>query len=111
MPDPPSGIVNTSEQAAATKRLTVTLDRERILRLLWKRFLESGATQDEAALALSMKTQTASARFCELRDAGYIERLDRTRPTRSGSPARVHTITPAGIEILKQLDAQRRTAA
>lgn len=109
MPDPPPGRINTSKKAAARKRGIVERDREAILRLAWDRYL-TGVTQDEACIALNLRTQSASARFCELRDAGYLERLSRTRPTRTGSPARVHTITVAGIMLLKQLDAERNTA-
>ena len=48
-----------------------------------------GATAEEVATALELRTQTCSARCSELRDAGRLHDSGRTRPTSSGRMAAV----------------------
>jgi len=56
---------------------------------------ERGATAEETATALELRSATASARFSELGQAGRIIDSGRTRPTSSGRAAIVWISTEA----------------
>ncbi len=49
-----------------------------------------GATPDEVRDALGMLITTVGPRFIELRERRKIFKVDETRPTQTGKPARVH---------------------
>ena len=49
-----------------------------------------GATVDEVSVALELPTNSVTPRFWELRKLALLEKVNETRPTRYGSPARVH---------------------
>ncbi len=79
----------TSGEAADSHK-----DKGASLRLLILRYVDSlgaaGATCDEVEVHFGLRHQTASARLCELRQLGMVERPGTTRPTRSERKAKVH---------------------
>lgn len=56
-----------------------------------------GAISDEAEDVLNMPHQTCSARFTELVKKGELVKLEKTRNTKRGHPARVHVLPDFGV--------------
>lgn len=98
---PVRGKQDTSRLAAMDGVARVTKDRRRVLATVVAAG-ERGATQDEVSAVLLLAHQTASARFWELRTAGFIARSPDRRPTRTGATAAVHYATTAGRAALRQ---------
>ena len=76
---------------AADKRVQKVNDR----RLVFGYIREAGAyghTLDEIAVLLDRGVNCLSGRLTELRKRGQIVATDRTRPTRTGSQARVYVV-------------------
>lgn len=94
---PPSQRVDTSEAAAESMVPVAPTLRRRVLAYITAQGWE-GATQDECAEALNLKTQTAVARVWELERAGLIYKTDRKRQTRSGRDARVYLCPVASVD-------------
>ena len=89
----------TSRKAALDNYPRSGSQRWRILRVLGTTL--SGLTRDEIAAALDIPDSSTDARVGELRDAGFIEESDRTRPTRHGSQAAVLIVTQKGQNELR----------
>jgi hypothetical protein len=70
-------------------------DNEKVRAFIASRTTE-GATCDEVEVALNLSHQTASARMRGLKVMGEIVETKRTRPTRRGRPAAVHTLPMFG---------------
>lgn len=97
--DLPHCRVDTSVQAARSKRTHANQDRVRILERL--AVLANGATSDEIEARLEMRHQTASARLHDLEADGLVVRTGRTRRTRSGRLARVYLHRDFAMQELK----------
>lgn len=85
----------TSHQAARRVLSTKANDQALVLRILAD---VTDATDFEIAQIAGRQQTSLGKRRGELRDAGLVEFAGFTRPSPSGSPARVWKITPAGIE-------------
>lgn len=57
---------------------------------------DEGRTDSELGERLTIRETAAGTRRKELERLGYVERTERTRPTRYGNPALVHVVTSAG---------------
>jgi len=71
------------------------INKERDQRLIYFKLVEihpQGLTADECDALLGIPLQTASARFSEMKEYGWIEHCG-TRKTRTGSPAGVYRVT------------------
>ena len=82
--------MTSPESAAAHARIEPTKAEtcDRIMTFAVARG-NGGITADEVAAAFDCDHNHTSPRITELRDGGQLIATDRTRPTRSGSPARV----------------------
>lgn len=94
----------TSHEAAAWvrgKRMSVA---KRIVEHLKVRYLSQrvGSTVDMFMAFTGISHQTASARFNELLNAGWIVDSGQTRSTRQGRDAVVWMLTPAALKVLQQ---------
>ncbi|MDA1054623.1 MAG: hypothetical protein O3C40_29685 [Planctomycetota bacterium] len=80
----------TSTQAAEAVKPHAGRLRDLVYSLVEAR---GGATDEEIARALELLSDTARARRCELRDAGYLVDSGDRRPTSRGRPAVVWKVT------------------
>ena len=78
----------TSRQAALAIGPRLSALQAKVLRFITNRG-DYGATDEEVALSLNMRGDTARARRCELRDASLVVKSDKRRPTTSGQSAAV----------------------
>jgi len=79
----------TSKSAAKKMRKHAPVQREHILAYIVGQGAR-GATAEEVAIALGLRSQSAGPRVKELREAGEIIDTGRTRPTTSGRSAAVY---------------------
>jgi len=86
---------DTSHGAAAVARLAV-LGRRRTTLAWYIARGDKGGTLFEAAQGTGTTVQSMCGIVKQLRDAGYLLREERTRPSPSGNASRVHIITAAG---------------
>lgn len=89
------GAPETERQAAALQSVKSGTDRRKVLDYLWA-CGDDGATDEEIALALTMRHYTAAPRRTELRDAGWVEDSGRRRATTTGTAAAVWILTERG---------------
>jgi hypothetical protein len=88
---------HTSHKAARRTPSLRARDRRRVL--LTHALNPHGLTDFELADRVGRQQTSAGKRRGELRDFGYIEETDRTRPAPSGASAIVWRVTPAGIAV------------
>lgn len=79
--------------------------RARVLEYLYQQ-ADHGATDVEIEAALRLNRPTGGNRRGELRDARLVAATDRTRPTATGSPARVWAITDRGRQVWDTINQQ-----
>jgi predicted ArsR family transcriptional regulator len=91
--------VATSEAAAKSMRKCSGPMQKAIMRYIDRK---SSATYDEICRDLQMEKPTAAGRLNDLTNAGFIISSGMTRPTRSGRPAKVHYLTPAGFRFIRE---------
>lgn len=98
LPDPPCrhDAKPTSREAARSMKQAAPPIRERVRRFILDRG-RTGATAEEASIALGLRMSTASARFRELAQAQAIRDSGRTRPTTSGRAAVVWLAGDEGV--------------
>ena len=96
---------------AAARTVTAGTGRYRVLTVFGTSL--AGRTDYEVAVELELLAHVVGTRRGELVEAGYVEPTDARRPTDTGALARVHRITPAGRDALRQADEadhERRNA-
>lgn len=94
-------VARTSRSAARSMAGHVRGQQRRLLAFLAERGA-IGATNEEAAVALGMRTASQTARCRELQLAGLVADSGHTRTSSSGRAAIVWTITEAGRAALER---------
>ncbi len=99
----PSVAVDTSEIAATMAKGRAKADRRRVFAAIHD---AGGLTCDECEVRLNLLHQTCAARCRDLEIQGLIEKSPVTRPTRTGSPARVYQLTIKGLSVWRRLESE-----
>lgn len=91
----------TSRQAAQDIQPHLGGQRLRVLQAVAS-FGDQGGNHDDVNQIYGWTDAKANRRLGELRQMGLVERLEISKPTRTGSKARIYTITKLGKTVLRQ---------